>query len=58
MSAFGRVTAFVVNYSPDRAVRFDLDGSSLEVLPRAVRPGRAWISVGGSAFPPEFLEQR
>ena len=25
--AFGRPTGFIVNYTPDRAVRFDLDGN-------------------------------
>jgi hypothetical protein len=30
---FGPTTGFVVNYSPDRAVRFDLDGNPVEVLP-------------------------
>ena len=29
---FGRVLCFVVNYSPDEAVRCDLDGRPLEVL--------------------------
>ena len=36
---FGRAKGFVINYSPDRAVRFDLDGKPLEVLATAVRLG-------------------
>jgi hypothetical protein len=36
--AFGRPVGVVVNYMPDRAVRFDLDGKPLVTLPRARRP--------------------
>ena len=32
---FGAVTGVIVNYSPDRAVRFDLAGTPIECLPRA-----------------------
>lgn len=35
---FGFVTGFVINYSPDQAVRFDLDGKPLAALPAAYRP--------------------
>jgi hypothetical protein len=40
---FGRVTGFVVNYSPDEAVKFDLEGNPLAVLHRAYSPGQASI---------------
>jgi hypothetical protein len=33
-----------VNYSPDRAVRFDLDGNAVEILQRAYLIGQAYLS--------------
>ena len=36
---FGRAKGFILNYRPDQAVRFTLDGEALEVLPKAYRPG-------------------
>ena len=53
--AFGSPVGIAVNYSPDRAVRFDLTGKALEVLPRAERPGRAEFRVGGKPIPPILL---
>jgi hypothetical protein len=52
---FGPTTGFVVNYSPDRAVRFDLDGNPVEVLPRAYSPADVELQIGrrrisGDAF--------
>lgn len=44
---FGRTTGFFVNYSPDVAVEFDLDGEPQGVLDRCVTVGRARMSVGG-----------
>ena len=38
MPFFGAVTGVIVNYSPDRAVRFDLAGTPIECLPRAYCP--------------------
>lgn len=49
--AFGTVTGFVVNYAPDRAVRFGLDGRAVELLPKAARVGRAAMLVGGRPIP-------
>jgi hypothetical protein len=34
--AFGRPIGVIVNYTPDRAIRFDLDGNALEILPRTL----------------------
>lgn len=48
---FGRPTGVVVNYAPDHAVRFDLHGNALEVLPHAYRLGQAQIFVGGRPIP-------
>ena len=42
---FGAPTGFVINYDPDRAVRYDLAGKALEILP--VRLGETRVSVGG-----------
>ena len=52
---FGPTTGFIVNYTPDRAVRFDLDGKPVEVLPRAYCPGDVELQIGrrrisGDAF--------
>jgi len=38
---FGPTTGFVVNYSPSWAVRFDLGGNPVEVLPSAYSPGKS-----------------
>lgn len=32
---FGRTTGFIVNYTPDHAVRFDLEGEPVESFPRS-----------------------
>ncbi len=44
---FGSAVGFTVNYSPDRAVRFDLKGNAVENWSKAVRPGAAWVSLKG-----------
>lgn len=50
---FGRSIGVVVNYTPDRAIRFDLDGRALELLPKAVRPRRASLTLtNGREIPP------
>jgi hypothetical protein len=43
---FGRTTGFIVNYTPDHAVRFDREGQPVETLARAYRPGEATVSLG------------
>jgi hypothetical protein len=45
--AFGRPTGFVVNYTPDHAVRFDLNGNAVETLERARRIGSVSYSLSG-----------
>src|SRR4029078_6912651 len=37
LPCFGRPVGVIVNYTPDRAVRFDLSGQPIEVLDRAHR---------------------
>jgi hypothetical protein len=49
---FGKATGFTLNYSPDRAVRFTLNGEALETLPKAYRPGEVEISIGGGRRSP------
>jgi hypothetical protein len=50
LPAFGRPVGFIVNYSPDCAVRFDLEGNPVERFDRAYRLGEATLSIGGRAM--------
>jgi hypothetical protein len=52
---FGPTTGFVVNYTPDHAVRFDLDGLPVETLTHAYRPGVVTLYLGNRPFPFRFL---
>jgi hypothetical protein len=47
LPAFGRPTGVIVNYSPDRAVQFDLEGKPHQVFDRAYQPGKASLSIKG-----------
>jgi len=53
--AFGRPTGVIVNYTPDRAVRFDMEGNALEILSQAYRPGEALLFIGRRPIPPGIL---
>jgi len=44
---FGNALGFIVNYSPDQAVRYDLKGNAVENLNKAFRLGRASFSLKG-----------
>ena len=44
---FGPTIGFVVNYSPDRAVRFDLAGNPVAMLDRAYEPGQVTLRIAG-----------
>jgi hypothetical protein len=44
---FGYALGFIINYSPDQAVRYDLKGNAVENLSKAFRPGRASFSLKG-----------
>jgi hypothetical protein len=57
LPAFGRPTGVVVNYTPDRAVMFSLEGKALEILPRAYRVGKVRLSVCGQRVSPEVLNK-
>ena len=43
---FGATTGFIVNYTPDHAVRFDLEGKPVETLTHAYRPVEVTVSLG------------
>jgi hypothetical protein len=53
--AFGKPIGFVINYSPDQAVRFDRNGQPIAILDKAVRPGTAVLRLGGRPIPTEAL---
>jgi hypothetical protein len=53
--AFGKPIGFVINYSPDKAVRFDPNGQPIASLDKAVRPGTATLHLGGRPIPAEAL---
>lgn len=55
---FGPTTGFIVNYAPDHAVRFDLDGRPVETLTRAHRPGEVTLYLSGRQFSAESLGAR
>jgi hypothetical protein len=55
LPGFGRPIGVIVNYTPDRAIRFDLDGNALEILPRAHRPAETYIAVRSQPLPLETL---
>lgn len=45
--AFGRPIGIVVNYTPDHAIRFDLDGMPHDFFNRADHPGQADLLLNG-----------
>ena len=53
--AFGKPIGFVINYSPDQAVRFDRNGQPIAILDKAIRPGTAIVHLGGRPIPAEAL---
>ena len=54
--AFGKTVGFVINYSPDQAVRFDRNGQPIEILDKAVRPGSATLRLGRRPVTAEALQ--
>jgi hypothetical protein len=48
---FGRTTGFIVNYTPDSAVRFGLDGNPAEHFDRAYLPGEVELFLGRRRVP-------
>ena len=53
--AFGKPIGFVINYSPDQAVRFDPNGQPIATLDKAVLPETAVLRLGGRPIPAEVL---
>ena len=49
---FGETLGFVINYTPDEAVRYNLEGHPVEILEEAYRPGEIEIRIGGRLVPP------
>jgi hypothetical protein len=43
---FGPTTGYIVNYTPDNAVRFDLEGRPIETLTSAYRPYEVSVTLG------------
>jgi hypothetical protein len=51
----GRTTGFIVNYTADSAVRFDLDGNPVEHFDRAYMPGEVEVFIGKQKLPARGL---
>ncbi len=51
----GRTTGFIVNYTPDSAVRFDLDANPVEHFDRAYIPGQVEVFIGKQKLPARGL---
>ena len=51
LPAFGCPIGFFVNYSPDRAVEFDLEMNPIKERTSAFRPGRASLKFGKRTVP-------
>jgi hypothetical protein len=52
---FGPTIGYIVRYSADRTVRFDLKGDPVEVFDRAYSLGEVTIQVGGRGMPTEVF---
>ena len=55
---FGELLGFVINYTPDRAIRFNPDGEPLETLSAAHMPSQGSISLGGRPVSPAVISAR
>jgi hypothetical protein len=51
----GRTTGFIVNYTPDSAVRFDLAGNPVEHFERAYIQGQVEVFIGKKKLPARGL---
>lgn len=47
----GATTGFIINYTPDHAVRFDVDGNPVEEFDRAYSPGEVELFLRGRKIP-------
>jgi hypothetical protein len=57
LPAHGRATGFIINYSPDHAIRFDLEGKAVEIFDRAYRLGRVQFAIGRRVISPVFTDE-
>ncbi len=55
ISFYGAAVGVIINYSPDEAVHFDLNGKPVAILPAAHRLDQLTVSIGGRSVPPEVL---
>ncbi len=56
LPAFGKPAGVIVNYSPDQAVQYDLNGEPMAVLDRAHRLGQARLMIGKREFSQAALD--
>ena len=47
----GPTTGFIINYTPDNSVRFDIDGNPVEEFERACSPGEVELFLRGRKIP-------
>ncbi len=47
---FDKVIGVIINYTPDRAICFDLNGNPTKLLPKAWHPGRVKLMLGRRAL--------
>jgi len=52
---FGKTTGFIVNYTPDSAVSFDLHGNPVEHFDKAYIPGQVEVFIGKQKLPARGL---
>ena len=50
LPAFGRAVGIIINDSPDRAIRFDLEGNVVELFDRAYRLANSPSSLSEAAW--------
>ena len=53
---YGAITGVMVNYSPDRAVCFDLEGNPVRIYDQAYSPREVTVSLGRRPLPPGEIE--
>jgi hypothetical protein len=52
---FGATKGFIVNYTPDHAVQFDIDSNVVASFERAYRPGEVEFFIGKQKLPETWL---
>lgn len=54
---FGKALGLIINFSPEAALRCDLNGNPLEVLAKAYRVGEVSLSLGGAPLTPAVVSE-